>query len=52
MHDVTFFERSGIRLGLLEGIELGLKHSYRAGKVSNLEQLYQIFQSQTTDTRL
>ena len=52
MQDVTFFERSGIRLGLLEGIELGLKHSYRAGKVSNLDKLYQIYQSQTTDTQL
>ena len=52
MQDVTFFESSGIRLGLLEGIKLGLKHSYRAGKVGNLDELYQIYQSQTTDTQL
>jgi len=43
MQYVTSFERSGIRLGLLEGIELGLELKFGASELSIMEEVSQIY---------
>ncbi|MBG1264819.1 cytosolic protein [Nostoc commune] len=43
MQYVTSFERSGIRLGLLEGIELGLELKFGASELFIMEEISQIY---------
>jgi hypothetical protein len=43
MQYVTSFERSGIRLGLLEGIELGLELKFGASELFIMEEVSQIY---------
>jgi hypothetical protein len=43
MQYVTSFERSGIRLGLLEGIELGLELKFGASSLEIMDEVSQIY---------